>query len=80
MPKWGRDAMKQAVNKVKRNELSLNKASKLYGIPVATLHGHVHATSSPRPAGRPTILTYSEEKEIVYACQVFVIYHTYRVS
>ena len=71
MPKWGNDAMKQAVNKVKK-ELSLNKASKLYGITVTTLHVYVCATSSPRPAGRSTILIYSEEKEIVYARQIIV--------
>ena len=61
--------MQQAVQRV-RKELSMNKASKLYGIPVTTLHDHVHTLSSPRRAGRPTILTYNEEKDIVYACQV----------
>ena len=62
--------MQQAVQRVRKKALSMNKASKLYGIPVTTLHDHVHALSSPRRAGRPTILTYNEEKDIVYACQV----------
>ena len=62
--------MQQAVQRVRKKELSMNKASKLYGIPVTTLHDHMHALSSPRRAGRPTILTYNEEKDIVYACQV----------
>ena len=62
--------MKDAVAKVRAKELSMNRAAKLYGIPVTTLHRHVHHTAcSPRP-GRPTILTYTEEREIAYACQV----------
>ena len=62
--------MKQAVEKVKAKEMTLTRASKLYGIPAGTLHSHVHSTSSPKRVGRPTILTYTEEREIVYACQV----------
>ena len=67
MPKWSQSAMKDAVAKVRAKELSMNRANKLYGIPVETLHRHVHhAACSPRP-GRPTI---TEEREIAYVCQV----------
>ena len=65
----GKDMMQRAVQRV-RKELSMNKASKLYGILVTTLHDHVHAQSSLGCAERPTILTYNEEKDRVYACQV----------
>ena len=66
--------MDQAVKKVQKKELSLHKAAKLYGILASTLHRHVHGSPQLR-VGRPTILTYNEEKEIVYACQVYIINH-----
>jgi hypothetical protein len=75
MPKWKKFSMEQAVQRVRSKELSLNKAAKIYGIPVATLHWHVHTTSRPI-VGRPTTLTYTDEKEIVYACQVGTILYT----
>ena len=58
---------------VRMKQMSLNKASKVYGIPVVTLHRHIHGGASKVGAGRPTILTYEEEKEIVYTCQVITI-------
>ena len=64
--------MTEAVAKVRAKELSMNRATKLYGIPVATLHRHVHHTACiPMRPGRPTTLTYTEEREIAYECQVF---------
>lgn len=58
--------MSLAVQAVQSKELSLRKASELYGIPRATLHDHVRdrvkagATSGPRP-----YLSVQEEEELV---------------
>ena len=68
--KWSKESLAVAIQKVKSGELSQNRAAKLYGIPVTTLHDHVHGLASKVGAGRPTILTYEEEREIVYSCQV----------
>ena len=70
MPKWRDSEMMEAVARVQAKELSLNKAAKLYGIPVATLHRHVNTAGEIKP-GRPTTLTYTEEREIAYSCQVY---------
>ena len=70
MPKWTKEELDAAVGKVKRKELSLRKAANKYGIPVGTLHSHVHGIPAKVGAGKPTILTHREEEEIVYTCQV----------
>ena len=70
MPRWTEKQLKLAIAKVKSKEMSQNQAARVYGIPVSTLHNHVHAPHSKVGAGRPTILTYEEEKEIAYICQV----------
>ena len=61
----GKGHNEKAVQRVRKKELSMNKAS-------TTRHDHVHARSSPRRPERPTSLTYNEEKDIVYACQVIL--------
>lgn len=71
--KWDKEQLDLALHKVKTKQLSQNQAAKLYGIPVSTLHSHIHGVPSRVGAGRPTILTYDEEKEIVYSCQVCII-------
>ena len=72
--RWTKESLTAAVEKVKSGELSQNKAAKLYGIPITTLHDHMHGLASKVGAGRPTTLTYEEEKEIVYSCQVLQVY------
>ena len=70
MPKWTKEQLQEAVQTVKVKQLSINKAAQMFGIPVSTLHSHVHGGPSKVGAGRPTTLTYEEEREIVYTCQV----------
>ena len=71
MPKWTREDLQEAVQQVKSKQMSMNRASKVYGISVGTLYNHyVHGICSKVGAGRPTILTYDEERDIVYSCQV----------
>lgn len=68
--KWTKESLDVALQRVKSGELSQNRAAILYGIPLTTLHDHVHGNVSKVGAGRPTVLTYEEEREIVYSCQV----------
>ena len=70
MPKWSKEQLELAVAKVKAKQLSMRKAAETYGVPVSTLHSHVHSIPEEVGAGRPTVLTHQEEKEIVYTCQV----------
>ena len=70
MPKWSKEQLELAVAKVKAKQLSMRKAAETYGVPVSTLHSHVHSIPEKVGAGRPTVLTHQEEKEIVYTCQV----------
>ena len=60
MPMWTKVQLKEAVQKVKARQMSMNKAARVYGIPVSILHSHVHAgpeAGGPGRvgAGRPTI-------------------------
>jgi len=73
MPQWTKEQLQEAIHKVKAKQLSLNKAAQMFGIPVSTLHSHLHEGPSKVGAGRPTTLTYEEEREIVYICQVRVL-------
>ena len=77
MPKWTRLQLEAAVQKVKKREITLNKAARVYNIPPTTLHRHVHATQTKVGAGRQTILTREEEEEIVYTCLVAKFYLEY---
>ena len=75
MPKWTKRDLDLAVHKVKSKQMSFNKAAKVFEIPLSTLHSHVmlHAVTTRVLAGRPTVLTYHEEQEIVYCCQVIYV-------
>ena len=76
MPKWTKLQLEVAVQKVKKREITLNKAARVYNIPATTLHIQpkpkleleVHSTKTKVGAGRQTILTHGEEEEIVYTC------------
>ena len=70
MPKWSKEQLELAVAKVKAKQLSMRKAAETYGVPVSTLHSHVH--SIPEKVG--AVLTRQEEKEIVYTCQVIALW------
>ena len=49
--------------------LSRRAAAEKYGIPRSTLCDHLNGKSTKRFGGPSTVLTYSEEQEIVVACQ-----------
>ena len=51
----------------------MRKAAGMYGVPVSTLHSHMHGIPEKVVAGRLTVLTHQEKKEIVYTCQVITL-------
>ena len=61
-----------AIGKVRSNELTIAHASRQYGVPYSTLCNH-KGIGKKIGAGRPTILTRTEEQEIVVTCQVSTI-------
>ena len=64
--------MKEAVEKVKSGEMTAYRAHKIYGIPKQTLSDRLTGkVSIDARLGRPTVLTTSEENEIVAACIMF---------
>ena len=67
---WSVAQLHAALNAVKSQGMSIRGAATKYGIPATTLHDHVSGKSKRIHSGAPTILTPSEEKEIVTACQV----------
>lgn len=59
-----------ALAEIKSTKGSVRSVAKKYNIPYTTLLDHVKGKYEHVGAGRPTTLTYDEEKEIVYCCQV----------
>ena len=72
MPKWSMQQLDAALREVRRlkGKTSANSIAKKYGIPVSTLHDHVKDKVKKVGTGKPIVLTYAEEEEIVYCCQV----------
>ena len=68
--KWTEDDLKAALELVARKELTLSAAALRFGTPKTTLHAHVHGTRTKVGAGRATVLTPTEEKEIAVTLQV----------
>ena len=68
--KWTHHQLFEAVEKVRKKELSLRSAAATYGIPRSTLSDHLRGVSSKRYGGCSTVLTREEEREIVVTCQV----------
>lgn len=66
---WTSAQLTAALLSVKEG-MSIRGAATRYHIPSSTLHDHVSGKSSTVCRGAPTVLTASEEKEIVRACQV----------
>jgi len=58
------------VDRVKKKELTLREAGKLYDIPKSTLSDHVTGNSSRAYAGAPRSLSDKDEAEIVITRQV----------
>ena len=64
------DDINVAVAEVKSAKGSVRSVAAKYKIPYTTLSDHVKGKYDRIGSGRPTALTYDEEKEIVYCCQV----------
>ena len=60
----------EAVQAVKEKKIKISVAATQFGIPQSTLYDHVKGSSSKIGAGAPTILSRTEEKEIVVPLQV----------
>ena len=68
--RWTAEDMKAAVSEVWEEKLSISAAARRFNIPCTTLEDHVHQRKMKIGAGRPTILTPAEEKELVVTCHV----------
>ena len=68
--KWTEDDLKAALELVARKELTLSAVAFRIGIPKTTLHAHIHGIRTKVGAGRATVLTPTEEKEIAVTLQV----------
>lgn len=63
--KYSKTNLSEALESVRNNNMSINKASQVYGIPKGTLFNNVHGKSSDeRKMGPPTNLTAEEELRI----------------
>ena len=66
---YTQEMVQNALEEVSRG-MSVRAAAKMFNIPHSTLQDHVTGKSSKVGAGAPTVLSYSEEQEIVITCQV----------
>ena len=68
--KFSNEDLAQALDDLiqKKGSIAIRKTAAAYGIPYSTLCDHHKGVSKKRYAGRPTVLTYQEEKEIVQTC------------
>jgi hypothetical protein len=64
------EALRNALQDLAENKNSIRKTAEAYGIPYSTLRDHHKGLVQKRFAGRPTVLTYQEEREIVQSCIV----------
>ena len=67
--KWTTEQLEAAVAAVKSGQLKPYRAALQFGVPSSTLHDHLTGKSKKRYGGRPTVLSSSEEKEIVRICE-----------
>ena len=67
---WTTGQLDKAKEAVENGEVNTNKAAKIYGIPYSTLRDHLKGNNKKRFGGRPTLLSFEEEKEISTSCQV----------
>ena len=68
--KWTKDDLKAAPELVARKELTLSAVAFRFEIPKTTLHAHINGTRTKVGAGRATVLTPTEKKEIAVTLQV----------
>ena len=72
MPKWKQEQLDAALKAIEsgKGKETIHKLAKKHGIPSSTLYDHARKKVSKSGAGRPTVLTWAEEEELVYCCQV----------
>ncbi|XP_062511201.1 uncharacterized protein LOC134187101 [Corticium candelabrum] len=68
--KFSDEALRKALQDLAENQDSIRKTAAVYGIPYSTLRDHHKGVSKTQYGGRPTVLTYQEEREIVQCCIV----------
>ena len=69
---WTEEQMKNAISMVHEKKMSACSAAKKYDIPKTTLLRHLSAPNKAFKVGKPTALSYAEEREIVATCHLFV--------
>ena len=69
--KYSQGDLQNAIRAVKEGGMKVTAASKKFDVPRSTLFDHVRNSQIKFGAGHPTILTHSEEKEIVLILQVY---------
>ena len=72
--KWSNEQLKAALADASSKKLSAYAAAAKYGIPSSTLHDHLVGKSQKWYGGAPTTLSYTEEKEVVRACETLQQY------
>ena len=67
---WTTGQLDKAKEAVENGELNTSKAAEMYGIPYSTLRDRLKGKSIKQFGGRPSVLSFEEEKEISTSCQV----------
>ena len=62
---YSKEAMESTIEEVKTGASSIRGAARKYGISSSTLHDHLSEKHTKVGTGGPTVLTYTEEREIV---------------
>ena len=62
---YSKEAMESTIEEVKTGASSICGAARKYGISSSTLHDHLSEKHTKVGTGGPTVLTYTEEREIV---------------
>ena len=62
---YSKEAMESTIEEVKTGASSIRGAARKYGISSSTLHDHLSEKHTKVSTGGPTVLTYTEEREIV---------------
>ena len=62
---YNKEVMESTIEEVKTGASSIHGAARKYGISSSTLHDHLSEKHTKVGTRRPTVLTYTEEREIV---------------
>ncbi len=58
---------------IKKGNINVHATSIKYRIPKSTLYDHINVKVKKIIAGHPTVLSYEEEKEIAYTCEILQV-------